>query len=101
MTKPRTLPQNKLFHALVRDVARARPMIPFRRPVVLEAWKRRFLAIYVREARLEAYALGRPDPFPTRSARSSELESWQMDELIECCYAFAAQQLDLVLDSVG
>lgn len=97
----RTLPQNKLLHALVRDVALARPLFPWRRPVVLEAWKRYFLAVYVREARLEAYAKGCPDPFPARVARSSELQAWQMNELIECTYAYAALQLGLVLDTEG
>lgn len=96
--KARTLPQNRLFHALVRDVALARPLFPWRRAVALEAWKRWFLAKYVREARLEAYCAGGPDPFPTRSARSRDLDSRQMDELIECTYALAVQQLGLVLD---
>jgi ribosomal protein S18 acetylase RimI-like enzyme len=94
----RTLPQNALFHALVLDVWRALPRVPWRRPVALEAWKRWFLAKYVREARLEAWVMGRHDPFPARVARSSELESWQMNELIECTYALCAQQLGLVLD---
>jgi hypothetical protein len=94
----RTLPQNALFHALVLDVWRALPLAPWRRPVAVEAWKRWFLAKYVREARLEAYCAGGRDPFPARSARSRDLDSRQMNELIECTYALAAQQLGLVLD---
>jgi hypothetical protein len=94
----RTLPQNRLFHALVRDVALARPLFPWRRPFALEAWKRYFLGKYMREARLEAFITGGLDPFPDRVARSSGLDSRQMDELIECTYAICAQQLGLVLD---
>lgn len=93
----RTSPQNRLFHALVRDVARARPLTPWRRAFALEAWKRYFLGKYMREARQEAFAAGGVDPFPERIAQSSGLETWQMNELIECTYAIAAQQLDLVL----
>lgn len=94
----RTLPQNRLFHALVRDVALALPLFPWRRQVALEAWKRYFLGKYMREARLEAYAAGGYDPFPARTVRSRDLDSRQMDELIECTYAICAQQLGLVLD---
>lgn len=94
----RTIPQNRLFHALVRDVLDTVPLVPWRRAVAFEAWKRWFLAKYVREARLEAYCAGGRDPFPTRSARSRDLDSRQMGELIECTYALCAQQLGLVLD---
>ena len=92
------MPQNRMFHALVRDIARLVPLVPWRRPFMLEAWKRYFLGKYMREARLEAYAAGGADPFPDRVARSSDLEAWQMNELIECTYAIAVQQFDLVLD---
>jgi hypothetical protein len=82
----------------VRDVALALPLFPWRRPFVLEAWKRYFLGKYMREARLEAFATGGFDPFPDRVVHSSQLETWQMNELIECTYAICAQQLGLVLD---
>lgn len=95
--KPRSLPQNKLFHAMVRDIAKARPLLPWRRPMMCEAWKRFLIARWVHEARLEAYANGQPDPFPVRPVPSSSLDSWQMDELVEATYAFSAIELDLIL----
>lgn len=82
--RARTSPQNRLFHALVRDVANAIPLAPWRRTLALEAWKRYFIALYVREARMEAYGNGQHDPFPVRPVPSSTLDSWQMGELIAC-----------------
>lgn len=94
----RTLPQNKRFHAMVRDIARAVPLTPWRRALTVEAWKRYFILLYVRETRLEAYANGDPDPFPVRPVPSSALDSRQMADLIESTLAFAAQNLNLILD---
>lgn len=94
----RSRPQNALFHAQVSDVARARPLLPWKRALWCEAWKRYFLALYVREARLEAYANGGPDPFPVRPVPSRELTDRQMDEMIEMVYWFAADRLGLVLE---
>ena len=88
--KVRTAPQNRLLHALVRDVADALPLVPWRRSLVLEAWKRYFLQIYVRDARMEAYANGDGDPFPVRPVPSSSLDSWQMSDLIACTDAWMA-----------
>lgn len=88
--RPRTSPQNRLFHALVRDVANAIPLAPWRRALVLEAFKRYFIALYVREVRMEAYGAGDQDPFPVRPVPSSSLDSWQMGELIACTDAWMA-----------
>lgn len=95
--KPRSLPQNKLFHAMVRDIAKARPLLPWRRPMMCEAWKRFLIARWVHEARLEAYANGQPDPFPVRPVKSSMLTMEQAGEWVEFIYAFCATDLDLVL----
>jgi hypothetical protein len=94
----RTRPQNKLFHAQVSDVARAFPLVPWKRAMWHEAWKRYLIAIWVNEARWEAYGAGDPDPFPVRPVPSSALSDWQMNELIECTYAVAAQRLGLILE---
>jgi hypothetical protein len=94
----RTRLQNAKFSAMVGDVAAARWLGPWKKALAREAWKRWFLAKYCREARMEAYANGWPDPFPELTAKSSELDAAQMNELIECCYAVAAQQLNLILD---
>lgn len=94
----RTVPQNKLFHALVRDVVTALPLVPWKRALAAEAWKRYFIAIWVREARMEAYANGGADPFPVRPVPSSTLKAWQVDELIECTLAYCAMHLGLVLE---
>jgi hypothetical protein len=91
LTKPRTTPQNRKFSALVGDVVRQHPMIPYRRPFATEAWRRFFIASYVREARWEAYNAGAPDPFPVRPVPSSDLDSRQMAELIEFVQAWCAQ----------
>lgn len=88
--RARTSPQNRLFHALVRDVFNALPLAPWRKPVALEAWKRYFIALMVREVRMEAYGQGGADPFPVRPVPSSSLDSWQMADLIECTYAWGA-----------
>jgi hypothetical protein len=94
----RTPAQNRKFSALVGEVAAARMIGPWKKAIAREAWKRWFLARYCREARIEAYANGWPDPFPELTARSSELSVEQMQDLIECTFAYAAQQLGLVLD---
>ncbi|HWV64107.1 MAG TPA: recombination protein NinB [Oxalicibacterium sp.] len=88
--RARTIPQNRLFHAMVRDVAQAIPLAPWRRALATEAWKRYFIALYVREARMEAYGAGSPDPFPVRPVPSSGLDSWQMGELIASTDAWMA-----------
>lgn len=94
----RTLAQNKKFGAMVGDVAAARWIGPWKRAIAREAWKRWFIQKWVREARMEAYANGWPDPFPELTARSSELTSEQFNELIECTLAVAAQNLNLILE---
>lgn len=94
----RTRPQNALFHAQVADVARAFPMVPWKRAMWHEAWKRYLLKAFVFEARLEAYGAGEPDPFPVRPVPSRMLTDRQMDELIEATYAYAAMNLGLVLE---
>ena len=96
--KPRSLPQNRKFSAMVNDVARQYPLAPWRRTLAREAWKRYLIAIWVNEARWEAYGAGDPDPFPVRPVPSSALSDWQMNELIECTYAVAAQRLGLILE---
>jgi hypothetical protein len=88
--RARTSPQNRLFHALVRDVANVIVLAPWRRALATEAWKRYFIALYVREVRIEAYGAGEPDPFPVRPVPSRSLDSWQMADLIECTYAWGA-----------
>jgi len=94
----RTRLQNAKFSALVAEVAGARMLGPWKRAIACEAWKRWFLARYCREARIEAYANGWPDPFPELVAKSSELDSAQMSELIECTYAYSAMYLQLELE---
>lgn len=86
--RARTSQQNRLFHALVRDVADIQFIGPWRHALACEAWKRYFIALYVREARMEAYGQGGADPFPVRPVPSRSLDSWQMDELIEATYAW-------------
>lgn len=86
----RTAPQNKLFHALVRDVVTALPLAPWKRALAAEAWKRYFIALMVREVRMEAYGAGEHDPFPVRPVPSSSLDSWQMGDLIACTDAWMA-----------
>lgn len=85
--RPATTLQRHLFHAQVADVGRQRLLVPWKRAMALEAWKRYFLALYVREVRLEAYGTGQGDPFPARAARFSELDSSQASELIESTFA--------------
>lgn len=94
----RTPMQNKKFSAMVGDAARARFIGPWKPAIVREAWKRYFLAIYCREARIEAYANGWSDPFPELTARSRDLDTHQMNELIECSLAVCASKLDLILE---
>lgn len=94
----RTAAQNAKFSAMIGEVAAARMIGPWKKAIAHEAWKRWFLARYCREARIEAYANGRPDPFPELTARSSELSSDQMSDLIECTFAYAALCLGLVLE---
>jgi hypothetical protein len=94
----RTNLQNRKFSAMIGEVAGACWLGPWKPALAREAYKRYFLKIYAREARMEAYANGWPDPFPELVARSSELDSAQMNELIECTYAYAAQQLGLILE---
>jgi hypothetical protein len=84
--------------AIVSDVQRHYPLAPWKPAMAREAWKRFFIALWVHEARLEAYANGQPDPFPARPVQSRSLTSWQMDELIEATYAFCAMHLGLVLE---
>lgn len=95
---PRSLPQNRKLCAMVADVQRVYPLVPWKRALACEAWKRFFIALWVREARVEAFMNREPDPFPVRPVPSSSLDSWQMDELIECTYAVAAQKLGLILN---
>lgn len=94
----RTRLQNAKFSAMVGDVAAARMIGPWKKALLHEAWKRWFLAQFCRESRIEAYANGWPDPFPELTARSSELDSAQMTELIEAVYAYAATDLNLILE---
>lgn len=98
MMKPRSTLQNAKFNAMVGDIAKHAPLVPWKRAMAREAWKRALIAIYVHEARLEAYGAGQPDPFPVRPVPSSELTSWQMDELIEAVYWFASDRMGLILD---
>lgn len=98
MMKPRSTLQNAKFNAMVGDIAKHAPLVPWKRAMAREAWKRALIAIYVHEARLEAYGAGQPDPFPVRPVPSSELTSWEMDELIECTYAVAVMRLGLILE---
>lgn len=91
MREPRSLPQNRKFSAICSEVARACPLVPYRRAFAVEAWKRFFIAFWVHEARLEAYLAGRPDPFPVRPVPSSSLDSQQMSDLIEASSAWCAQ----------
>lgn len=94
----RTPAQNRKFSAMIGDVAAARWIGPWKPAVAREAFKRYFLKIYCREARIEAYALDRPDPFPELVARSSELTSEQFADLIECTYAVVASRLGIILE---
>lgn len=94
----RSTAQNRKFSAMVGDVAAARWLGPWKKTIQREAFKRYFIAIWVREARIEAYANGLPDPFPDLTARSSELDTEQFSDLIECTYAVVASRLDLILD---
>jgi hypothetical protein len=96
--KPRSIPQNRKLSAIVSDVQRRYPLVPWKAGLAREAWKRHLIAIYIREARLEAYANGQPDPFPVRPVPSSSLESWQMNELIECALWYACEHLSLILE---
>lgn len=95
--KPRSLPQNRKLSALVSDVWRVYPLVPWRPTLAREAWKRVLIKRYVHEARLDAYARGDPDPFPVRPVPSSDLSSEQMSDLIEATYAVCATELDLIL----
>lgn len=87
----RTLAQNAKFSAIVSDIARQCPLIPYRRAFFVEAWKRYLLALFVRDARLSAFYEGKPDPFPVRPVPSSSLSSEQAGELIEFCQCWAAE----------
>ena len=89
--RPRTLPQNRKLSALVSDAAQHFPLVPYRRAFACEAWKRFLIAAWVREARLEAFGQGNPDPFPARPVPSSALDSRQMSELLEFSQAWCAQ----------
>lgn len=88
--KARSSPQNRKLHAILGDVVRQYPLIPYRRAFALEAWKRFFISSYVREIRLEAWQAGAPDPFPVRPVPSSDLDARQMSELIEATQAWCA-----------
>lgn len=94
----RTIPQNRKFSAMVNDVALQYPLAPYKRALAREAWKRYFIARFVYEVRLEAYGAGEPDPFPVRPVPSRSLDDRQMNELIECTFAIAAQDLGLILE---
>jgi hypothetical protein len=96
--KPRSLPQNRKLSAMVADVQRVYPLVPWKPALAREAWKRHFIKIYVLEARIEAFGAHLPDPFPVRPVPSSILDSWQMDELIEVAYWFASEHLNLILE---
>lgn len=95
--KRRSCAQNKKFSAIISDVVKHYPLAPWKAALAREAFKRYFIAIYVREARWEAYGAGQPDPFPVRPVPSSELTSWQADELIECTLAHLAMNMNLIL----
>jgi hypothetical protein len=88
--KARSTPQNARLHAICGEVARQHSLIPYCYAFACEVWKRHIIALYIREARLEAYCAGRPDPFPVRPVPSSDLDSQQMSELIESAHAFCA-----------
>jgi hypothetical protein len=94
----RSIPQNRKFHALVRDIAARVLLVPWNRAIAQEAWKRFFIKIYVHETRMEAYANGQEDPFPVRPVPSHQLDAQQMDSLIECTLAVAAQSLGLIIE---
>jgi hypothetical protein len=95
--KPRSIPQNRKLSAIVSDVQRRYPLAPWKPALAREAWKRFFLKLYVYEARLEAYANGQPDPFPVRPVPSSDLDSEQMNALLECALWYCAEHLNLIL----
>lgn len=90
MTTPRTSPQSRKLHAILGDVVRQYPLIPYRRTFAHEAWKRYLIAHFIREMRWGAWQAGAPDPFPVRPVPSSELDSQQMSELLEFAQAWAA-----------
>jgi hypothetical protein len=94
----RTNAQNRKFNAMLDDVVRAYPLPPWKKTLAREAWKRFFIQTYVREARLEAYANGGPDPFPVRPVPSRQLTAGQADELIEFVMAYCALHLGLELE---
>lgn len=96
--KPRSLPQNRKFSAMVGDVARSYPLVPWKPAVAREAWKRYLIARWVHEARLEAYGAGQPDPFPVRPVPSSSLSVEQVSELIDCTYWLCSERLGLILE---
>lgn len=81
---------NKKFHAMISELARRLPLAPWNGDVAREAFKRYSIAIYVREARMEAYGAGDPDPFPVRPVQSRSLSGWQMADMIECTLAHFA-----------
>lgn len=91
MSSTRSLLQNRKFSAIVSEVAAQLFLFPYRRAFVVEAWRRYLIAMYVREARLEAKAAGGPDPFPVRPVPSSGLDSRRMSELIECATSWCVQ----------
>jgi hypothetical protein len=90
--------QARKFNALLDDVVHELPLAPWRKELAREAWKRYLIAVWVWEARLEAYANGQPDPFPVRPVPSRHLTVAQMNELLECTLAFCAMRLGLVLE---
>jgi hypothetical protein len=94
--RPRSIPQNRKFSAIVGEVAAQCPLIPYRRAFQVEAWRLYFIALYVRGARLSAFHEGAPDPFPVRPVPSSQLDAQQMSDLIECAQAYCAEN-NLVL----
>lgn len=87
----RTPAQNRKLSAIVSEVVRQHPLIPYRPAFAREAWRRYFIANFIRQARWEAWHAGGPDPFPVRPVPSSELDARQMSDLLECAQAWCAE----------
>lgn len=89
---------SRKFHAMVGELATRVILAPHCPATAREAVKRYLIAMYVLEARWEAYGVGRGDPFPVRPVPSRSLASQHMDELIEFTYWLAVDRLGLILE---
>lgn len=82
----RTLDQNAKLHAMISEVARAKPQ---GRDYPVEIWKPLFLAMAGHKVRFEP-ALDGNGVVPI-GFRTSRLSKAECAELIECIYAYAAE----------